>query len=186
MLKEKDMLNRLFAKTDIYELGELVRYNTRTKIKKQCVASHTAYVSQTILEICTILNIDDETTFKALKYGIIHDIPESKTCDIPYNVKKDIPFLNSVMKEAELKVMEEYYPHLKEEFIKFTKAEEEEKIEGIIVKLADVVDVLRYSRREILLGNKTDEMNNIYKDALYRTSIYTDKLLNKIQKVKNF
>ena len=59
----------------------------------------------------------------------------------------------------------------------YLKEEEERTLPYLITKLADTTSVLQYSKREITLGNRSDEMKGIYEGAVSRVT----KILEEIE-----
>lgn len=162
--------------TSIMRLGEIIRYNNRTKIKHENVAEHSLYVCSTIIKICNSYNIGSEIKAKALEFGVVHDCGEIFLGDIPYDTKVDNPGLTEILEQAEVKSLEKYMPEFAPIYSQFLKEEKERTLAYLITKLADTTSVLQYSKREISLGNKTESMKSIYSNANERVADLINEL----------
>lgn len=165
----------------ILGLGQIIRYNNRAKIKDENVAAHSFYVVATVLKICKMFNIDNETKYKALEFATVHDIPEMFTGDMPYDTKVANPELAALLQVAEIHELEKNMPEYLDSFVQFCAEEEEETLAYLITKLADTVSVLQYSNLELELGNKTEDMKVINDGSQERVYNLIQKLEAKIQ-----
>lgn len=139
-----------------YSLKDIIRYNTRSKIKEETVADHTCFVSILSLKILSQLGITDDKIIKnTLILSVLHDIPESCTSDVPYDVKDRNPELRKLLEKLE----DEYYNKYWANFSEALEAKDE--LPGLIVKLADVYSVFQFCYSEINLGNKNEDMKEI-------------------------
>lgn len=163
--------------TTVMRLGEIIRYNNRPKIKHENVAEHCLYVATTVIKICNYYNIDSETRSKALEFAITHDLGEIFLGDIPYDTKVDNPGLDKILEKAEVNSLKKYMPDYADIYSLYLKEEEERTLPYLITKLADTTSVLQYSKREITLGNRSDEMKGIYEGAVSRVT----KILEEIE-----
>lgn len=168
----------------ILNLGEIIRYNNRPKIKNENVAEHSFYVASTTLKICKMYNLDNETTLKALQFAIIHDIPELLIGDLPFETKEYNQHLKEEVEKAELNSLAADMPEYFNLYSKFLEEEKHETIPFLVVKLADTISVVQYSMREIELGNGTDSMNSIFERAIGRVTKLILKLETKISEAQ--
>lgn len=168
------------GKFNILGLGEIVRYNNKAKIKEENVAEHTFYVTTTILRVCDHYKITLADRLKALEFGIVHDIPEAITGDLPYDLKLNNPEIIPHLVKAEFVALEKNFPEHLETYKKYIEEEKQETIPAIIVKLADANSVLQYSSREIELGNQSADMKQINESSYERVSTLVKKLESKL------
>lgn len=166
----------------ILNLGEIIRYNNRPKIKHENVAEHSFYVASTVLKICKIFGLSEDIKHKALELAIVHDIPELLVGDIPYDTKVNNPELAKYVALAEVSELEKHLPEFSDSYKEFLKEEEEETVVYLVVKLADIVSVLQYSNMEIDLGNRTKDMMVINDDAIERVRKMAQKLTEILEK----
>ena len=145
---------------DILKMSALNRYNNRDRITQENIAEHSFYVSFAVMKLSEIFNVDNETKLRALQMSVLHDIPEIHTSDIPYPIKQKSPMLKTALEKLELEFMKESYPQFYETFHQFTEDSEDDAV--ILVKVADAISVLQYAQREINLGNKTEDMMEIF------------------------
>lgn len=185
MTNNKNYFNRgivaFLANTDILQLGEIIRYSNKTKIKDENVAEHSFYVAQTALEICEKYNIQGYERLKALEFCIVHDIPEGAgTGDVGYDVKQALPELVVILTEAEKVAMRQVHPILAATYEEYLENEAQDTVPGIVTKLADAVSVLKYSERELKLGNQFTQMKEINESAYLRVNTLVNKLEAKL------
>lgn len=145
---------------DILKMSALNRYNNRDRITQENIAEHSFYVAFAVMKLSEMFEIKRETKLKALQMAILHDIPEIYTSDIPYPIKQKSPVLKKELEKLELEFMSEAYPQFFKLFTDFTISEDSD--EALLVKVADAISVLQYAQKEINLGNKTEEMMEIY------------------------
>lgn len=145
---------------DILKMSALNRYNNRDRITQENIAEHSFYVGFAVMKLSEMFNIDDNIKLKALQMSVLHDIPEIYTSDVPYPIKQKSPALKTALEELELEFMKETYPQFYELFDEFTFANDSDAV--LLVKVADAISVLQYAQREINLGNKTEDMMEIF------------------------
>lgn len=164
---------------DFYHLKSLVRYNTRLKLTSETVAEHSYFVSLFTMIICEELGLDDFVTVNALKYAIMHDIPEIDTSDIPYPVKKANPQLTKVLQQLEVKSIQQHLGKDCADFFEIVESSVNGTVElqiiRQVVKLADTLSVKQYCENERMLGNQA--IDEIMLDANTRIKIYKENLL---------
>lgn len=169
---EREKFVKSFRKSKIQRLSDIVRYTTRAKITNENVAEHSFYVSIEAMRICNMLKLDSDTKLKVIEAALVHDVPESLSVDVPYNIKKDYPDITEILQDIEVKELSRHIPELEEDYKKYVEHEENKDAVYYIVKLADTISVVQYSYKEIQLGNKTEEMYEIYIDSLSRVNNY--------------
>ena len=146
---------------DVYRLKNVIRYNTRNIIKEESVAEHSFYVALFALKICDNYNVDEQTRSKAIIKALLHDMPEIELNDITHNVKEKLnlrPFLK--------KYEDEYFDENYHQYASLMK--NADKKTDAIVLLADTMSVYQYALNEILLGNKSDDINEILNESQKR------------------
>lgn len=157
-----------------YSIKNIVRYNTRLRIKDESVSDHTCFVALFSLKILDQLHISDAEICKSvLIIALLHDIPESITSDIPYDIKRNNPELKLTLRELENDYYINYWPSYK------SSLEVKSGLPEAIVKLADTYSVYQYTMNEITLGNKSPEMIEIFENVKIRI----DKAIEKINKI---
>lgn len=174
-----------FGDYEIMNLGEIIRYNNRAKIRKENVSEHTFYVATNVIKICSIFCIDEYTKLKALEMAITHDIPEIFLGDVPYLTKRDNPEVEEALEKAEKQQLLEHMPEFYESYIAYVDGLKNLELAPIIVKLADVISVLQYSNNEIELGNRSKSMRDINEDAKIRVLKLIKILNEQNKKTKN-
>lgn len=157
-----------------YSIKNIIRYNTRLRIKDETVSDHTCFVALFCLKILDQLKLNDAELYKSvLILALLHDISESITSDIPYNVKVKHPELKLVLKDVE----DDYYRNYWSRYKSFLEVKS--GLPEAIVKLADIYSVYQYSKNEISLGNKSEEMVEIFESSKIRI----DKAIEKINMI---
>lgn len=164
----------------ILNLGEIIRYNNRAKIKHENVAEHSFYVASTVLKICKMFSLPDSIKYEALELAIVHDIPELLVGDMPYDTKVNNKQLADLLAQAELEELEKHLPEFLDSYKSFIEQEKEESLAYLVVKLADTVSVLQYSNLERELGNQTKDMVQINEDSKVRVANIIEKIESKL------
>ena len=139
---------------EVYRFKNVVRYNTRNIITKESVAEHSFYVALFALKICDDYNVDSRTTKRAIIKALLHDMPEIELNDITHNVKEKLnlrPFLK--------KYEDEYFDTHFSEHRSLMKEGDEKT--NAIVDYADTMSVYQYALNETLLGNQSDDIQEI-------------------------
>lgn len=139
---------------DVYRLKDVVRYNTKNVIKKESVAEHSFYVALFTLKICNDYNVDSRTEKRAIIKALLHDMPEIELNDITHDVKEKLnlrPFLK--------KYEDEYFDTHFSEYRSLMKKGDEKT--NAIVDYADTMSVYQYVLNEELLGNKSNDIQEI-------------------------
>jgi 5'-deoxynucleotidase YfbR-like HD superfamily hydrolase len=168
----KQDITALIKNADI--LRCLKRYNNYFHITNESVAEHSFFVALYVLKLHDYYRFDLE---KALVLSLTHDFPEIEISDVPHDIKAKMPKLNSALSDAESLVADEKLSpaasKMLDEFNDLSSAE------GLIASLADILDVISYSRIELNMGNKY--MNYI---ALRSSSRY-ECIVEKLDKYLN-
>jgi len=152
---------------DDYVLGKMIRYNHRYRLQDECVAAHSFFVSLFCLKIMAKLQLDHETERQVLIMAVLHDTAESRTSDIPHDVKSRYPEMWEILDRAEKEYYEEHWQKYISDMYKPSK------MVYNIIKLADAYSVYQYCLSENTLGNVSDEMTEIKNEALVRITNYT-------------
>lgn len=172
-------MNEIIKKLEkIYKLKDVIRYNTKQKLKDESVAEHSFYVALISLLLCFKFNIDAEDTLQILIKSLLHDMPEIELNDITHDVKEKLnlrPLLKSYEDDYYLKEFPECYELM---------INNEENEINEIVNLADSMSVLQYTNNELSIGNKTNDMLEIYKNSYIRVFENLTKLEEKYEKDK--
>lgn len=161
---------------DFYKLKNIVRYNTRPHLKSESVAEHSFYVA-----LLSMILVDkyQYSGFKATKSAILskallHDMPEIETNDITHDAK-EMMNLRKFLETYEF----DYYKRKFPEYYNLMK--DNNKFINNIINLADSYSVYQYTLNEIQLGNKSEDIKEIYENSLKRIELY-EKELEKISK----
>lgn len=161
-----------------YVLAKIIRYNHRCRLQDESVAAHSFFVSLFCLKIMAKLNLDVQTERQVLILAALHDTAESKTSDIPHDVKEHYPEMEDIL----AKIEKDYYEkHWKRFFQDVYKPSD---LVYNILKLADSYSVYQYCLNEIDLGNVSNEIIRIKFDAMSRIQMWTEKI-NNCMKQKN-
>ena len=159
---------------DVYRLKNVIRYNTRCKIKEESVAEHSFYVALFTLKICEEYHIDEQTSRLCLIKAILHDMPEIDLNDITHDVKERLK-LRPFLKQYEDEYFEKYFKTYANTMTKSLPI-----VDNIVV-LADAWSVYQYSLNELQLGNKSIEIDEIYKESKERIKTLEQKLKEELR-----
>lgn len=164
-----------------YVLSKIIRYNNRTRLQDESVAEHTCFVSVFCLKILAQLNLDHETERRVLVLAALHDMAESRTSDIPHNVKANYPEMQKILDDVELDYYTEYWKKYLNEV--YNPSE----LVHNIIKLADAYSVYQYCLNERNLGNYSVDNNEIFAEVQDRINarIENINLLLKIKEKEN-
>ena len=141
---------------ELYKLKHLIRYNSRPKIQNESVAEHSFFVSVIALKISRELKLSDEQILKILIKSILHDIPEMDLNDITHDVKEKLQ-LRQLLKKYEDNF---YFQKFNEEYELMSNNDDD--IINNVVQLADILSVKQYIDEEMILGNQSSEIWEIY------------------------
>ncbi len=145
-----------------YPLKKIIRYNHRSRLQDESVAEHTCFVSLFCLKIMAQLNLTHEQERQVLILAALHDTCESKTSDIPHDVKANYPEMQEILEKIEHDYYEENWKNYLEDIYK------PEEIVYNILKLADAYSVYQWCLNEIALGNSSKCISEIHDESVNR------------------
>lgn len=150
-----------------YVLSKIIRYNHRRKLQDESVAEHSFFVSLFCLKIMAQLNLSQKYEREVLILAALHDAAESKTSDIPHDVKANYPEMRNILEMVE----NDYYKEKWNSYISYVQ--EPRTMVKYIIKLADAYSVYQYCLNEMNLGNTSSDIREIKMDAQERISKFT-------------
>ena len=153
-----------------YEMTKLIRYNCRKRIVDEDLAQHSFFVAMFCLRILSQIPATDKMYKNILSFAILHDAPELLMGDFPHTLKLAYPEIAKALEGVEKDYYKDNWPAYVEMFNSLTELEQE------IITLADAYSVAQYTENEIVLGNSTEEMEQIRKNALARIDVSTNKI----------
>lgn len=153
-----------------YSLKKIIRYNHRSRLQDESVAEHTCFVSLFCLKIMAQLTLTHEQERQVLILAALHDTCESRTSDIPHDVKANYPEMQKILDRIELDYYKENWKSYIEDIY-----EPDETVYNIL-KLADAYSVYQWCLNEKTLGNLSDVIDDITTESLSRITHYTDKI----------
>lgn len=159
-----------------YPLKKIIRYNHRNRLQDESVAEHTCFVSLFCLKIMAQLNLTCEQERQVLILAALHDTCESRTSDIPHDVKENYPEMQEILDRVE----EDYYKQNWENY--FDVVYEPDGLVHNILKLADAYSVYQWCLNEKVLGNTSDCIDEIFKESTNRIFKYTKNINEIIEK----
>lgn len=149
-----------------YPLKKIIRYNHRSRLQDESVAEHTCFVSLFCLKIIAQLNLTHEQERQVLILAALHDTCESRTSDIPHDVKANYPEMQAILEKIEYDYYEENWKTYLGDVYK------PEPIVYNILKLADAYSVYQWCLNEKALGNSSDCITEIYIECRNRLKKY--------------
>ncbi len=149
-----------------YPLKKIIRYNHRSRLQDESVAEHTCFVSLFCLKIMAQLNLTHEQERQVLILAALHDTCESRTSDIPHDVKANYPEMQAIIEKIEHDYYEENWKTYLGDVYK------PEPIVYNILKLADAYSVYQWCLNEKALGNSSDCITEIYIECRNRLKKY--------------
>ncbi|MCX7924112.1 MAG: HD domain-containing protein [Clostridia bacterium] len=166
----------------LYQLDNIIRYNTFPKFKQESVATHSYYVALFTMMICDELDVDSEIHVKAIEMALVHDIPEVVINDVTYAAKKAIPGLREMLEKHELNILHDMYPR---QYAYLNSPTTKEEIAEAIVRLADIISVLQFVDYEVSMGNQnvidwvgdTIERIKVQKEKIERMGVKCQKII---------
>ena len=159
-----------------YPLKKIIRYNHRSRLQDESVAEHTCFVSLFCLKIMAQLNLTHEQERQVLILSALHDTCESRTSDIPHDVKVNYPEMQQILGKIEQDYYEKHWKIYLEDVYK------PEPIVYNILKLADAYSVYQWCLNEKALGNSSDCIGEIYFESKERIEKYTNEINKLIEK----
>jgi len=137
-------------------LSNINRYSTSLVIKNMNVAEHSFRVAVYAMSIFDIVieNVrgSAQNMGMILRKALLHDFEESINGDISYLVKHYNKENEEFFKKIEVETIEERLFYYNEKYKEYMK--EKDDLFTKIVKIADMLDVFVYAKRELTLGNK--------------------------------
>jgi 5'-deoxynucleotidase YfbR-like HD superfamily hydrolase len=143
-------------------LAHIKRYSVIPRIHEESIAEHSFFVASIVIKLA------DEYEFnvgKAVSLAIIHDWSESYTDDITVLTKRAYPEIGKAVEKVELKIAKKEFSPMVLELWKEYKTMASP--EALIVKYADILQVIQYAQAEVNMGNKA-YMQSVVNDATYR------------------
>lgn len=159
-----------------YPLKKIIRYNHRIRLQDESVAEHTCFVGLFCLKLMAQLNLTHEQERQVLILAALHDTCESRTSDIPHDVKINYPEMQQILDKIEQDYYEEHWKSYLEDVYK------PEPIVYNILKLADAYSVYQWCLNEKALGNSSDCIGEIYFESKERLEKYTNEINKLIEK----
>ena len=189
--KIKDFLNNnidIFFTDIIERLSSIKRYNTRKFIIPQNVLEHegsVTLISMVISDYFNEIGIKNNTE-KVMRMAIFHDTDEIISGDLPHDSKYDYGEVSKSIRSS-LKLLEEIsfndiISKIKNDKLIdkykgiYKEIKAKECIESKIIKLADFIDVIIYSKIENKLGNSS--IIKEYNNSTKRFNELLEKILN--------
>jgi 5'-deoxynucleotidase YfbR-like HD superfamily hydrolase len=171
-------------------LSSIIRYNTKSTIRKQTVMEHSgavALIAMTFSDYFNRTGIKNDTE-RVMRIAILHDADEVVSGDIPHDAKYNQGKLSDELRAA-LDKLTDYTldrmfhmmnnDHMYEKYRGLIKEEKERKtVESRIAKLADIAEAIIYCRNEEKIGNKVlaeIHSREINKFHTYLNSIIEEK-----------
>ncbi len=145
--------------TELYKMSNVWRYTSRLIIRPENLAEHSYYVATNVVKFGKLLGVSEDRINKAVRVALAHDTAETLTSDLPHNLKEYSPELNKICEELEVKLISEYFPYFKDDYLDFYN--DVDPMVNLLVKLADVVDVIMFINREETLGNRDEDILQI-------------------------
>jgi putative hydrolase of HD superfamily len=149
----------------IGRLSSITRYSTRKFIIHQTVMEHigdVAFISMMLSEYLNNHGVPNESG-RVLKLALIHDVPEAISGDLPHDSKYDYGEVSKGLRkqliELEKVTMDFSLSKLNDKkmskvvYALFEEYTARNTIESKIVKLADLYDVILYTKQEMNMGN---------------------------------
>lgn len=143
----------------IHKLSSIKRYTNSSIIIPESVAEHTFYVIYYVFELNSIYAFD---LLSAVCYAMTHDFGEIFTSDIPHDIKSKYRELRKILDAIEALELNSTKPYLPSISMG--------SVEHSIVKLADILSVVLYCKREIELGNNSDRIKTILQESTDRAA----------------
>lgn len=159
-----------------YPLKKIIRYNHRSRLQDESVAEHTCFVSLFCLKIMSELNLTHEQERQVLIAAALHDTCESRTSDIPHDVKSNYPEMQKILEKIEFDYYKENWKSYLGDIYK------SDKMVYNILKLADAYSVYQWCLNEKSLGNSSDCIGEIYFESKERINKYTNEINKLIEK----
>ena len=160
-----DTMRLMFQKDPyrLYQQSNVNRWNCLEMIKKENLAEHHCYTAQILLKLISVAEvftgkeIDLKTKYSALAAAVVHDLGELRFGDMNIMLKGEYPELGRISNEVEHTTIKEFPGFT----VPFSDAQDDE-LARILYKLADHIDMHLYLERENMLGNKNEDLDEVY------------------------
>lgn len=152
--------------SELYKLRSLTRYQNLPRVRDESVAEHTAMCALILLKLESIYK---EDLTQAVRYSVIHDLPEIGVTDVPHNVKQSFPDIALAVDMAEEQM---WQSSLLWASGNKTVCSPRQKLWA---KLADALSVLQYAQSELSLGNVH------FSAVLSETKVFVKQCLVRLQ-----
>jgi len=181
----------------IKRLSHVFRYSSLPVTRRESVAEHTCFVALFSFAIAKDLEAKGEKVDygKLLKSALLHDIDESLSGDFLRCVKYGVPGLHELLDLASTRFIDSIQTQLGIDLIHDWKDAKDSTLEGWIVSVADLLEVVSYIQEELASGNKhvsyiLFEVGG-YFDRLERTCPYAlgpyiKQIINIVNSLKQF
>ena len=142
----------------LLQLGVIYRYSGLYLTRPESTSDHTCQVgiiSFAIASRCKMFG-DDIDLGKVTLLALVHDFDESLTSDFPRNIKYYFPELRDSLDKVAHEALQKLESQLKiDGLLELWASAKTEGLEGLIVAIADTLQVVKKAIEEIeLLGNK--------------------------------
>lgn len=129
----------------------ITRYQGVSKMHNESVAEHSFFVAAFIYKLYDVYEFD---LHKAIIAGLMHDTAETEVSDVPYPIKRDNPRLAEELSKLEMEALSKNVDaETMKILLDFNSENDAKTPEGLIVALADALEVLEYSKTEAAAGN---------------------------------
>ena len=160
-------LEKFYA--NIYKLAYITRFSSMPRIRNESVAEHSFFVASLVVKLHEAYSFNLGT---ALEMAITHDWAEVFIGDITYATKLAFPNIAKSVHKAEQEAIKQFSTSVQ---TCITKYNEQDTVEAMVVKLADVMQVAQYAEHEVRLGN-TGYMIDVANSAYKRLEQLKEKL----------
>lgn len=187
------MRNKYFD--HIANLDNLIRFSNKRFVHPRSVAAHLFTVTHMVMIIGDQENLREERKNdkskridmeSALRKAVSHDIPESVTGDIIYPIKHYDEEINKKINEIETHAVEneilKYLPTNLQDKYKDIIVNCKQGLEGKLVSLCDLIDVLLYCSIERVLGNQSKWVFDVFE----KTEDLIQKYLSEFPTAKKY
>lgn len=139
-------------------LSHVIRYNNTPKLQHENVATHSFFVALYTMVVTDSLNLPDAEKLKAIRMALVHDIEESFSGDIIYDVKRQSPEFKEAVTMMNHAILGKTLQGLPEETAKlydelWKEYNMRDSYSAQIVEFADDLSAAMFSSEEVKLGN---------------------------------
>ena len=151
--KAESVVDHLFETYS--RMTNTVRYSTHSKIVSENVATHSFFVTYIAMILSDFISDRPVNRERVLRMALIHDIEESLTGDIIYNIKHHNEDFSDAVEKLNVTIIREIYSGNDFYLSIWDEYKECKTVEAKIVEIADRLSSLLYIYSEAKLGNKT-------------------------------